>query len=241
MIEKIKDWMVWAETYLLWGMIIVLVGLSVIFIWEGINDFRTFNQIMQDEQITGLDESEIEKLNLSFTRIETESGRYRYASVRNLVYHKSQDEIAATLQQADADSPIAGISSSPSFLINEQHTDFWRTQFILRLVLHYGGLILLCIFFGIFGYLNLKQDNKLLTREVEQLLGASFFLAFMGWIGYYMLNRWTISFLNSEFNLAESTSALSTNEIYFTMLALMLAYSLIAKAVPVQEEQDLTV
>ena len=245
MIEKIKDWMVWAERYILWGMFIALViGLIVspfYFAWQGVNDYRLFNSIIHGENVEESDELEIEMLGLTFTQIGADAEDFRYVSVRNLAYHFTPSEKAALLQQADTDGPIAGVSSSPSFLIDEQHIGFWRTNFIIRLVLYYGSWIFFLLFMAVYGYLNIRQNNKLLTKEVERLLGGTFLLFTIGWFGHDMLNQRTITFLKNEFSLNESTGALQSYEMYFLLLALLLAYSLIAKAVPVQEEQDLTV
>lgn len=241
-IQDIKDWMVRAETYLLWVMILGSLGLSLFFIWEGVDRYQAFNQILQNEPIEEV-ESEIELLNLKFTKIRPEqnSAIYQYVTLKNLSENAPLDDRISKLEQASDSNPIDNLVGFQSFLLEEKHNNFWKTQFIFLLILYYGGWSLACLFFGIFGYLNLKQDDKLLTKEIKRLIESAFFLFLMGSLGYEFLNSRTINFLNEQFNLSESTGIMSSTELNWVLMALLLAYALIAKAVPVQEEQDLTV
>lgn len=243
MINKIKEWMVWAETYLLWGMIFALVGAGFFIIWEGVADYQKFNRIFQNEHNAESNLAEIEMFNLSFSTFQLEeSGEfYRYVTLKSLSSSAPQEVKASLLSQSNSNQPIKGLSGSPSFLINEKHMQFWKSHYTLLLIFKYSAWIFFCLFSGIFGYLNLKQDDKLLTREIQRLFGTSLFVFFIGYFVFEFLNNRTITFLNEQFNLSEPIGIFSSLEMYFVLMLLIIIYSLVNKAIPVQEEQDLTV
>lgn len=241
-LQHIKDWMVWAETYLIWGMILGSLCLSLYFIWEGVDRYQAFNQILQNEPVEEV-ESEIELLHLRFSKIRhaQKDAIYRYVTLKKLMENAPLDNRVSKLERANSTAPINNLVGFQSFLLKEQHYNFWTTQFIFLLIFYHGGWSLACLFFCVFGYLNLKQDDKLLTKEIRRLIESAFFLFMMGYFGYDFLNSRTINFLNEQFSLSQSAGVMSSTELNWVLMALLLAYALISKAVPVQEEQDLTV
>lgn len=240
---NIKDWMVWAETYLIWGMILGMGVIGMFFIWDASVDYRSFNKIIHSEEISAPEESVVELLNFKITGISSgqDDTYYRYITVVGISKSISLDDRIAELEKSDGVAAIAGLESFPSFLVKEEHRSFWKTHFTLMLMFKYGGWIALSLFVVVFGYLNMKQDNKLLTKDIEYLIFGAFILVLIGDFVYDHLNNRMINFLNDEFQFSASAGALSSYEMNFVLFALLLAYIIIAKATPVQEEQDLTV
>lgn len=242
-IQDIQDWMVWAEKYLLWGMILGFGALGMFFIWKSSDDYRSFNKIIHSQDISVPGESVVEVFNLTITGISSGQGNnyYRYITMGGISESAPLDDRIAKLEQSEGVAAIAGLESFPSFLVKEEHKPFWNTQFTLFFILKYGGWIGFCLFVGVFGYLNLKQDDKLLTKEIERLIQGAFFLFLVGYFAFDFLNNRSINFLNDEFQFSASTGILLSYEMNFVLMALLLTYIIIAKAIPVQEEQDLTI
>jgi len=240
---NIQDWMVWAETYLIWGMILVMGVVGMFFIWEASDNYSAFNKIIHGEEISVPGESVVELFNQKITGISNgqDGTYYRYITVGGISESMPLDDRIAELEQSDGVAAIAGLESSPSFLVKEEHRSFWKTHFTLMFMFKYGRWIAMCLFFGAFAYYNLKQDDKLLTKEIERLIQGAFFLFLIGYIAFDLLNNRMINFLNDEFHFSASAKIFSSNEMYFVLMALLLAYIIISKATPVQEEQDLTV
>jgi hypothetical protein len=238
-----QDWMVRAENYLIWGMILVLGVVGMVMIWEALDDYRSFKKIIHFEEISAAEESFIKVLNLKITGISTgQDGTYfRYVTVGSISESIPLDERIVELEQSDGASAITRLESIPSFLVKEEHTSFWKTHFTLMFMFKYGGWIAFCIFCGIFAFVNLKQENKLLTKEIEHLIQGSFFIILIGVFVYDHVNIRMINFLNDEYQFSASAEALSSSQMYFVLSLLLLTYTIITKATQVQEEQDLTV
>lgn len=240
--EELKSRMVRTEPYLLWGMIGVMGIVTIYFVWEGIDTHQTLNRIINNEHRFAQEEK-LDLLNLSLTTLQTDTPgeRLNYVTVTDLSYSMDREEKLEKIADADASTQIAALEYNPSFLVREGHENFWKTHFIWYLILYYGGWTTFCLFVLAFGYVNLKQDQKLLTKEIQWIITGVFFIILIGQIGYHLLNHGLINFLNSEFQLAESVGSLTSDMTDLIYFGLFLAYVIILKAVPVQEEHDLTV
>lgn len=242
LLTEIKHFMVRTENYLLWLMIAVMAVVAIYTVWEGANTYQKLNRIISSRHIAE-NETELHLLNLKLTVIQDEDPQnsLKYVTVTGLSYSLDPEQKLEKIRNSDIDTEISGMEYNPSFLLKNEHAPFWKEKFIWSFVLYYGGMIAFILLIMAFGYINLKQDYKLLTKEIEKIFQIAFFLALAGCLAYQFLNRQIIDFLNSEFQMNESAGALASNEIFFIVLAMLTGYIVIARAVPVQKDQDLTV
>ena len=241
-IDKIQSWMVRAEDYLLWGMISGMGILTIYSVWEAIDTHQTFNSIITNEHRFAQEEK-LDLLNLRLTTLpaDTPGESLNYVTVTGLLYSMDHNEKLGKIENTDANTQIAALEYNPSFLVREGHDNFWKTQFTWYLLLHSGGWLAFCLFTLAFVYFIWKQDNKLLTKEIQWIVTGAFFICLIGDLVYHFLNHRLINFLNGEFQLSESVGTLSSGGTSMIYIGLLLAFAIISKAVPVQEEQDLTV
>ncbi|MDZ7808436.1 MAG: hypothetical protein U5K71_15190 [Gracilimonas sp.] len=178
---------------------------------------------------------------LSFTKVNLDGTTYTYISVTDLSYRPLNYKSTEILSMASENTKILGLLSHPSFLVKEADLPFWKSQFQLIIGFTvFGWLILIGFLIGMAITIT-RQQQKLFTREIYHWVLGLYFLIFAGFLAHPILYGRMIHFLNTEFYFGEPlTSGISVEPVLGLGILLFLIIFL-EKAIPMQNEQDLTV
>jgi magnesium-transporting ATPase (P-type) len=220
---------------------VILVLFIILMSWFSYTEYTTFDDYLNN------DESELsyEFEDLSFKMDSVQKGSQekmiRFVTLKELSYLAPEQEQDQILSTNSGYTKMTGLESHPSFIIRDEHTSFWRSQYILLNILKFGGFIGFLIFSLLFAGVNFQQNRKFFTSEVKNLI---YWLGF-GVYAYFFLEMILygrmILFLNEEFYLVEHIVGGDSEELLWLGIALIIAASFIEKAIPMQQEQDLTV
>ena len=213
----------------------------VYFIWQATSTVDDYNTFFEDE-------SNVERVDfdgLSFHRQTISRGGeeqlIRYVTVSDLSYEAAEEVRKSMLESNFGDTKMVGLQSAPSFLIRKEQRVFWQQFIYQKIFLFFGGLAgVVAIMLAIID-ISSKNKGALFSKEFYRLLtGLTIGLYVFGFINQFMYGR-MINFLNTEFSLSESLFRGFAN--WYIFLGLGLTFLLIAlqKAIPNQQEQELTV
>lgn len=224
---------------------VICIPTIVIMMWSIFTSIGELNKLLDYstpsvEKIVS--DFEINNLKLTKTTInKTEIEKtYIYVTTKDLSYLASKTDQSKTISTNFGFTKMIGLESYPSFLVTEKHESFWRFQFYLEIIFNYGGFALLFLILFIYSEVNFKQERKLFTKEIKWVfvgLSGTFLGAYF--IELLLYGR-MIYFLNTEFYLGESLVGGSQYLLNLGIIFLFLSI-LIDKAIPMQEEQELTV
>lgn len=209
--------------------------------WFTYLEYKNFDEFMLNDR----KESSFEANDLIFrsdsVQQGTQSKLVRYVTVKELSYPATEQQEDQILNQNFGYATMTGLESYPSFMIRNEHTSFWQSQYTLSIALKYGGHVGFMIFVIVFVAVNFKQDQKIFTKEKKYLIyGLS-----MGLFAYFFLEMVLygrmILFLNEEFYLGEHIVGGVSEPLLWLAMALTIFVTYIEKGIPMQEEQDLTV
>jgi len=228
--------------------IAMFVVISVILALLSMNFFelRNLNQFFDASVAPNNRLESIETKNLKMTKIEVAQGGKtridRYVSVLSISKPALYNEQVQILQKADQIKPISDLTGHPSFLIHEKHETFWKSQFLMLHLFSSGGALFYAILAVAFAWVYFREGERYFTRDIRRFIQC-FFLVLAGFVIYTFLYSRLAYFLNKEFNMNESLLS-GLSEMYdwtFLLLAVLFLYAFIEKAIPIQEEQDLTI
>jgi len=221
---------------------VILALLSMTFF-----ELRNLNQFFDASVAPNNKLESIETNNLKMTKIEVEQGGNtridRYVSVLSISRPALYNEQVQILQKADQIKPISDLTGHPSFLIQEKHEPFWKSQILMLHLFSSGGALFFVILSVAFAWIYFREGEKYFTRDIKRVIHGFFLLVLAGIVIYTFLYVRLAYFLNNEFNMYESLHS-GISEMYewtFLLLAVLFLYAFIEKAIPIQEEQDLTV
>jgi len=123
----------------------------------------------------------------------------------------------------------------------DEHRSFWKSQYILNILLYAGSIIGFMIIGLFFVEYQFKQQQKLFTKEIKLLVAGLCFGTYLIFFLNIILYGRMISFLNSEFYLGESLVGGIENGLLLLGLTLTFLLVFLERAIPIQREQDLTV
>lgn len=213
----------------------------VYFIWQATSTVDDYNAFFEDESTV----ERFEFDGLSFHRQTISRGEeeqlVRYVTVSDLSYEAAEQVRQSILESNFGDTKMIGLQSAPSFLIRKEQRAFWQQFIYQKIFLFFGGLAALMGLLIVWADLNFKQESKLFTKEVKYLIYITFFGMYaFTFIDSFMFGK-MIHFLNKEFYLGESLIGGSITEMTFIGAALLILVIAIEKAIPIQQEQELTV
>ena len=222
-------------------MVFILCLFPIIFIWTGIKELTDINTIFQADDIEAGEVVTYTLEPLHLTKIHLDGTVYTYVSVTDLSYRPPNSKATDILSSAPEYTKVLGLLSHPSFMVKASHLDFWKAQFYLQIALKFLGWILFVGFLIGISITNIKQQQKLFTREIYRWVLGLYFLIFAGFIAYPILYGRMIHFLNTEYNLGEPlTSGIATKPL-LGLGILFFVIIFLQRAIPIQNEQDLTV
>ena len=213
----------------------------IYFIWQATSTVDEYNAFFDDEST--VERFEFDELTFQRETIlrGEEEQLVRYITVSNLSY-EPEDEIRQEILQSNFGyTKITGLQSAPSFIIRKEQRSFWQKFMYQKIFLFFGGLAAFMGMVIVWVDLNYKQEAKLFTKEIKYLIYGTFFGVYaFTFIDAFMYGR-MIHFLNKEFYLGESLIGGAFTEMTFIGAALLILVIAIEKAIPIQQEQDLTV
>mgnify|MGYP003677148343 CR=1 FL=1 len=222
-------------------IIAIMLAFPILIVWDGINELKEFNSVFNAEKIKSGETLNYTMEPLSITKINLDDTTYTYVSVTDLSYRPPNHKTAEILSSAPYYTKTLGLLSHPSFIVKTSDLTFWRTQFRLLIGLNvFGWLILISFLIGM-SITNFRQEQKLFTKELYRWVFALYFLIFAGFLAHPILYGRMIHFLNSEFYLGEQLTSGISQEPLFALGILFFVIVLIQKAIPIQNDQDLTV
>jgi hypothetical protein len=222
-------------------MITIMCLIGALIIWSGIQELNTFHSVFNADNVT-----EGEALNytmepLSITKVNLNDTIFTYVSVTDLSYRSSHLKSAEILSSATDNTKMLGLLSHPSFLVNNSDSSFWQSQFYLQIGLNVlGWLILVGFLLGV-SITNIRQEQKLFTQEIYRWVFALYFLVFAGFLAHPILYGRMIHFLNTEYYLGEPLTSGISQEPLWALMILFFVIIFLQRAIPIQNEQDLTV
>ncbi|HBQ58702.1 MAG TPA: hypothetical protein DD671_03525 [Balneolaceae bacterium] len=222
-------------------MVFILCLFPIIFIWMGVGELNEFNATFQADDIEAGEVATYSLDPLHLTKINLDGTVYTYVSVTDLSYRPANARASDILSSAPDYTKMLGLLSHPSFLVKASHLDFWKTQFHLQIALQFLGWLLFIGFLIGISVTNFKQQQKLFTREVYRWVLGLYFLIFAGFIAYPILYGRMIHFLNAEYNLGEPLTSGIAPEPLIGLGILFFVIVFLQRAIPMQNEQDLTV
>ncbi len=226
----------------------ILIGglmlMTAFIIYSSYQEFQSFKTIFEDEKI----DLEIGTYEIGYLRVtklnvtEEESPvSRRFITVIGLSYPTTIDEQIEKIQHNSDKVKLSGLVSHPSFLISDENESFWKSQFYWIMFLFGAGPTLASLLFVVFTVLMVKQKEKLFTKEIKYGIHTFFWLIMGGLVFNSILFGRMIYFLNNNYGLGEKLTAGISNELLTLATALLVLIVFIERAIPIQEEQDLTV
>lgn len=227
----------------LWIVCIPAIAIMIWSIFASISDFNELLDHSAPPVAKIVNDFEINNLKLTKTTItEAEAEKtVVYVTTKELSYLASKADQNKIISPNFGFTKMTGLESYPSFLITKKHEGFWKFQFYLEIIFKYGGLIFLFLILFIYSEINFKQERKLFTKEIKWVFAGLCF-AFLGayFIELLLYGR-MIYFLNTEFYLGESLVGGGSQYLLNLGIVFLFLIIFIEKAIPIQEEQDLTI
>lgn len=222
-------------------MIAIMFVFPILIAWNGVNELKEFNSVFNANEIKAGETLNYTMEPLSITKINLDDTIYTYVSVTDLTYQPSNSKAKEILSSVPGYSKILGLLSHPSFLVKKSDLTFWRSQFHLLIGLNvFGWFILISFLIGI-SITNIKQEQKLFTKELYRWALALYFLIFAGFLAHPILYGRMIHFLNTEFYLGEKLTSGISPEPLLVLGILFFVIIFLQKGIPIQNDQDLTV
>jgi magnesium-transporting ATPase (P-type) len=220
---------------------VMLILFIFLMSWVSYTEYATFNDYLKNDKSELTYEFDDLTFKLDSLQKSPQKEVIRFVTLKELSYSASEQQQDQILSSNFGHTKMTGLESHPSFIIRDEHTSFWRSQYILLNALKFGGYIGFLIFTLLFANINFQQNRKFFTSEIRSLI---YWLSF-GVFAYFFLEMILygrmILFLNEEFYLGEHIVGGGSEELLWLGIALIIAVSFIEKAIPMQNEQDLTV
>jgi hypothetical protein len=226
-------------------LVLGLMGSFVLFtIGAGISQLQSIHSVFEDSLPAGQQTASIEIGGLTLTKasIDTseQSQTVQYVTVKDLNYTPSKEERTKILKSNRGLTRMTGLMGHPSFLVNKDN-QFWKSQFYLEWGFQFGGLLVLGVLLIVITEINFRQNKKLFTKEIKRLFFGLFFLIFTGLVIEAVLYGRVMHFLNNQYYLGESLTGGISTEYVFLLAVFFWIITFFERAVPMQQEQDLTV
>ncbi len=222
-------------------MALLMCLLPVILIWSGLEELNKLHATFEAEIIEAGEVINYTLEPLSITKVNVDNTIYTYVSVTDLSYRPSDTQISDLLSSANKHIKTLGLLSHPSFIVEDSDIAFWKSQFYLQIGLDFlGWFLFIGVLIGL-SVTNVLQQQKLFTTEVYRWVLGLYFLIFAGFIAHPILYGRMIHFLNSEYFLGESLTSGFEQGPLIVLGILFFLIIFLQRAIPIQNEQDLTV
>lgn len=222
-------------------MIAITFVFPILITWNGINELKEFNSVFNAEKVKAGETLNYTMEPLSITKINLDETTHIYVSVTDLAYRPPNPKTQEILTSALENTKTHGLLSHPSFLVKKSDLAFWQSQFHLLIGLNvFGWFIIISFLIGI-SITNIKQEQKLFTKELYRWALALYFLIFAGFLAHPILYGRMIHFLNTEFYLGEKLTSGISPEPLLVLGILFFVIIFLQKGIPIQNDQDLTV
>jgi len=214
---------------------------AIFIIWSGIDELNSFHSVFDADEVKAGETLNYTMEPLSFTKVNLDGTTYTYISVTDLSYRPLNHKATEILSSALENTKALGLLSHPSFLVKEADLPFWKSQFQLTIGLTVFGWVIFIGFLIGMSITITRQQQKLFTREIYHWVLGLYFLIFAGFLVHPILYGRMIHFLNTEFYLGEPLTSGISPEPMLGLGVLLFLVIFLEKAVPMQNEQDLTV
>lgn len=215
--------------------------LPVFIIWAGIEELNEFNSVFNANEVKAGETINYTMDPLSITKSNLTDSTYTYVSVTDLSYRPPNSNTTEILNSAQKNTKMLGLLSHPSFIVKKSDLSFWRSQFYLQIGLNILGPLILIGFLLGMTITIFKQQQKLFTKEIYRWVLGLYFLIFAGFLAHPILYGRMIHFLNTEFYLGEKLTSGISPEPLIGLGILFFVIVFLQRAIPMQNEQDLTV
>jgi len=226
-------------------LFIGFISLTVLLIiYNGYNEFQNFLSVFNEFTIEEKQRVTYEIGYLQITKINEVKANgqksNRFVTIKGLSYPASTNEQLREIGGSD-NRFITGLVSHPSFKVTDTNESFWKSQFYWLIFLYGAGTSIASLLFAGLAVLMVKQKERLFTKEIKHGIHAFFWLIMGGFILKGILFGRMIHFLNNNYGLGEKLTAGISNELLTLATAILILIVFIERAIPIQEEQDLTV
>jgi len=226
-------------------MFIGFLSLTVLLImYNGYNEVQNFLSVFDEFTIEEQQRVTYEIGYLQITKINegTANGQKsnRFVTIKGLSYPATTNEQLREIGES-GNRLIPALVSHPSFIVTDRNEPFWKSQFYWLLFLYGAGPVIAGVLFAGLAVLMVKQKERLFTKEIKYGIHAFFWLIMGGFFLNGILFGWMIHFLNNNYGLGERLTAGISNELLTLATAILFLIVFIERAIPIQEEQDLTV
>jgi hypothetical protein len=226
----------------------ILIGFltltALLIIYNGYNEFQKFPTVFDEFTIEEQQRVTYEIGYLQITKISDVSANgqklTRFVTIMGLSYPATTNEQLREIGES-SNRLMPGLISHPSFLVTGTNESFWKSQFYWLLFLYGAGPVIAGLLFVGFAVLMFKQKERLFTKEIKNGIHAFFWLIMGGFFLNGILFGRMIHFLNNNHGLGEKLTAGISNELITLATAILILIVFIERAIPIQEEQDLTV
>ena len=228
------------QTIVLGFLVIVMILIA----FNGYQKYQDINQYFEDESTENQPlVYEIGYLHIAKVNHSADNNRKtrQYVTITGLSYPISEYEELSEDQMESNGLLIPGLVSHPSFVVTDENKSFWKSQFYWVLTYHTGGSLLLFMLIFAAALLRFRQGQKLFTKELKYAVYAFYGLIMAGYFLYAIIFGRMIYFLNQSTALNESLTAGISPELLNVGVVLLILIVLIEQAIPIQEEQNLTV
>lgn len=215
-------------------------------IWGIFTSIEEFN-LMMDKSSAPVEyiENRFEIGNLKLTKTQVDltgdSKIVLYVTSKDLQYTASNSKQQEIISSNFGFTKMTGLESFGSFLVSEENESFWISQFYLEIIFRYRGLTLIFTLLFFYAEVNIRQGKKLFTKEIKWFLLALYGLVFFAYLIKAFLYGRMILFLNRNYSIGESVVGGLSQELFWLLIPLLFLIIFIEKAIPIQQEQDLTV
>ena len=221
-----------------------LVITMILIAFNGYREYQATSKFFEDES-TESQSSVYEIGYLHITKVNHSADNNRktrqYVTITGLSYPISEYAELSEVQMESNGLLMPGLVSHPSFVVTDENKSFWKSQFYWVLAYHSGGYLLLCMLIFAATLLRFRQGQKLFTKELKYAVYAFYGLIMAGYFLYAVIFGRMIHFLNQSTALNESLTAGISPELLNVGVVLLILIVLIEQAIPIQEEQNLTV
>lgn len=206
--------------------------------YQAINGF--FESEVSDNQQSVYEIGYLNVTKVNYSANYDQRSRF-YVTITGLSYPINDFEKISEDQLEANGILMPGLVSHPSFMVTDENKSFWKSQFNWVLAYHAGGYLLLCLLIFAATLLRFRQGQKLFTKELKYAVYAFFGLIMAGYFLYAVIFGRMIYFLNQSTRLNESLTAGISPELLNVAVVILILIVLVEQAIPIQNEQDLTV